>query len=535
MMTLNSGYAGWYCHEVASERNGDVINACGIAEASDEDVARKLALENARKELLLICSLSADCVGKDFNVTPLRTECKLVGSVYRCHRGISAEILAGRNNAQEIVGHGNVYVPKNIIQSDGSKSLQETSIVEFETSPPGATLYIDGVEVCVTPCTQEVEQGEHKILYEKPNFDFVSRVFLIDSGKQQIKQVLTDSYGYLTISGLPEQSVVKIDNKTISLKDGVRLTPNEHVVSVESAYHQVWFKKFQIQKGERLNISYDAEPLKSYLKISALDSRGRPLEARIKVDDKNLSSKTPAVLTLPAGKRFILLSSSGHKNVAFEMELEASQKYQIKKTLELSHEKDWTTYVGLGIGSSPYRGFKESKNPEYTCCLILDLSLQRYISDNIALRATYNNLSGSVDEKKVNFSLAPSQEYRVTSSSGSLFSVSLPIYAWKTDRYGYYLAPEYGVFSGSVELKRDLPLGTVENKFHQRVGGVMVGGDWIKETDSALAFGAYLMLGLRKFYDTKLKNGHGTATQEQTNPVKGAFMFYITGGVAVAF
>ena len=77
----NHSYA-WYCYEVASEKNGDTINACGIAESSDEDLARKLSLENAYRELELICNNSIDCAGKALEISPLRTDCKKVNDIF---------------------------------------------------------------------------------------------------------------------------------------------------------------------------------------------------------------------------------------------------------------------------------------------------------------------------------------------------------------------------------------------------------------------------------------------------------------------
>ena len=165
LVSFNS-YA-WYCLEVASERLGDTINACGIGEAIDEDAARKVALNNAYKELDLICSHSADCVDKSLEITPLRTDCKKLENIYRCHRGITANITSKPRDLSQTHLLQDVFIPKKIIQQDGSNYFQKTSIVDFGSNPTGARVHVDGVEICQTPCTKEIDQGEHKFSFEK--------------------------------------------------------------------------------------------------------------------------------------------------------------------------------------------------------------------------------------------------------------------------------------------------------------------------------------------------------------------------------
>ena len=158
---------------MSSERNGDTINACGIGEAEDEDMARKLALNNAYKELDLICSHFADCARRGLLISPLRTDCKKVDLAYRCHRGITATVTDKVRDPEQKALLKVVFVEKKIVQVDGRDQFAKSSIVDFESDPIGVMVYVDGVEVCSTPCSSEVNQGEHKILFEKSGFDLL--------------------------------------------------------------------------------------------------------------------------------------------------------------------------------------------------------------------------------------------------------------------------------------------------------------------------------------------------------------------------
>ena len=82
----------WYCKEVASERKGDVINACGIGKAKEENEARTIAFENARKEFFRVCGMSESCSGHEVNITPERTTCEADGKSIKCYRLIVFKI-----------------------------------------------------------------------------------------------------------------------------------------------------------------------------------------------------------------------------------------------------------------------------------------------------------------------------------------------------------------------------------------------------------------------------------------------------------
>jgi hypothetical protein len=84
--------SSWYCKEVASERKGDLINACGIGKAKEENEARTIAFENARKEFFRVCGLSESCTGHEVNASPERTTCETDGKSIKCYRLIVFKI-----------------------------------------------------------------------------------------------------------------------------------------------------------------------------------------------------------------------------------------------------------------------------------------------------------------------------------------------------------------------------------------------------------------------------------------------------------
>jgi PEGA domain len=503
----------WYCNDVASERNGDTINSCGIGEASSEDEARKLALHNAYNELDLICSRSADCADRALEISPLRTECKKVENIYRCHRGVTATITNEERDPNQKMLLEEVYVPKKVVQIDGTNQFTKSSIVDFDSSPQGSTVFVDGIEVCKTPCTQEINQGEHKVIFERDGFDLQSSVYTVKSGRQTISENLVDTYGYLTIENLPDSSSVKINNKEITAKEDIRLRPNQHVVTVSSKYHQPWHKSFSIKKGERVQFNYDAEPLMAFVKVSALDAFNKPVEAEIYLNGKRMAEKTPAVLKIPSGSTRLTLEYPRHNDIDIPLNLDPDERTDIKKQMKLSDEKDWTIYFGLGLGGSPLKGLNEKSG--YSCCVVLDVSLQYMLTKRIAIKASYNYLSGSTDMIS-----SYSDRDELSELNGHQISLALPLYFSASSESRVFLAPEYGKLDSNLTFENSRNLGaSTDAKVGQPFYGLFIGKEWRKPSSDSVTYGVYLSGGLRKYSEDKEYFG------DTTYLVSGGLMF----------
>ena len=84
----------WTCIDVASQKNRNIVLACGVATADSEGEAREKALKRARTEFELICETSADCAGRETLVEPLRNSCEtLANGRVKCYRGLRYTIL----------------------------------------------------------------------------------------------------------------------------------------------------------------------------------------------------------------------------------------------------------------------------------------------------------------------------------------------------------------------------------------------------------------------------------------------------------
>jgi len=101
LLSTNAQADDWTCTDVASIKNENSVMACGVATAETEGEAREKALRRARTEFELICETSAECVGKQTIVEPLRNSCEtLANGRYKCFRGLRYTILDSGKPAQ---------------------------------------------------------------------------------------------------------------------------------------------------------------------------------------------------------------------------------------------------------------------------------------------------------------------------------------------------------------------------------------------------------------------------------------------------
>lgn len=76
----------WMCSESASQRDGNIVSACGTGIGADEGQARLAAFDNAKAEFDRICGSSSDCGNHKYVAEPKRTTCGQEGSHYKCYR-----------------------------------------------------------------------------------------------------------------------------------------------------------------------------------------------------------------------------------------------------------------------------------------------------------------------------------------------------------------------------------------------------------------------------------------------------------------
>jgi hypothetical protein len=541
-LNLNVSW-GWYCHEVASEKNGDVINSCGIAESTDEDAARKRALENAYRELDLICNKSYDCSGHGLEITPLRTECKKVNGAFICHRGISATIL--KEKAHSIDHHvQNVYVPKQITQIETADYKKKSTIVNFRSDPEGAGVYIDGVEICLTPCSREVAIGQHKIIYEKKDFELLSFAEEI-SDETTINRTLEFKYGLLKVRGIPGDAIIKVDQSQVSSQGPIKLLPKNYVITIIAANHQPWFQEIKIKKGETSEIQFSNQPIWGLASFSVSDRDDNAVPATLYVDDEKMDERTPTDIKIKSGVRRITLEHPDFKELRFEQDIKANEKTIVKRVLDRKNKKDFRLYLGVGATSAEAENFKKEKG--YSCCLLIETGFQYMIYRNLGVSLSYKNNSNLEDSNEAQTAIYDTgtpntTEYNVKSSQSNLFGLGL-LYEFRREEGGAkFIEAEMGLGDGNLEYSsiayNQFGYGSLNSKsgkisYEERYYNFAIGIDGLGFSDKSTDQGLYLKVGAR-LSNKKFDRSKAPALQGQ-DPQSRPVIGYVTLGWKIAF
>lgn len=534
----------WYCYEVASEKNGDTINACGIAESSDEDLARKLSLENAYRELELICNNSIDCAGKALEISPLRTECKKVNDIYRCHRGITAEITKKERDPDQKSFFQEVYLPKKIIQVDSDSYRKQSTIMHFKSNPSNANVYVDGVEICATPCSREISLGEHKISFEIRDYDIFSSVKVV-KGEDTLEANLNPKFGYINFLDFPKNAVIKIDDNQISLQEELRVLPGEHLIAVISKYHQPWHKEVTVKKGEVTELIYEAEKLWGYLKIVTENYQSDAVAVQVEVDGVLLDDRTPATHKIPAGEHRIRLLHDLYRTDEFQVELSVNESKELRRRLETKIKKDWAFLFGFGGSANTVESFKADK--EYSCCMLIELGLQRMFYKKLGFKLNYNFLSDLTNESNFSTQLLDdtpnTTNYVVKGAEGHILGMGLLFLDRDEQKGSWFIYPEIGIIKGRLKYDKIeysafgngyRTSDVTEFSYGQKYYAINVGWDFLKLDQSSHNTGFYIQGGVRK--TSELMEASFSRDQNVSNvPKNKSLVGYVTFGVIFAY
>lgn len=326
----NELHANWLCREAASARNGDTINACGVGEAQTESEARTKARELAFEELDSICSKTPDCSNFEYVIQPMRTDCEKNIKGYKCYRGIEATITTRRRDPTQSRNSENkiVTIKSFTVQEDLLANKVERAVVPFKTKPAGAIVQVDGIQICETPCSRELQLGKHEILIEKANYESYSTTLNVSKNLPTVIIELSSLFGSLDVSEIPLDADIKIDDIKID-EDVIKLKPGKHLVTLESKYYQPYFKEIEIKRGVTSKLHNVLEPLFGFIDISAKDKSGNALRANIFIDGIKLNEITPAKIKVASGKRKIELTTSNKFYASASRIIESDTVYNL--------------------------------------------------------------------------------------------------------------------------------------------------------------------------------------------------------------
>jgi formylglycine-generating enzyme required for sulfatase activity len=197
-------------------------------------------------------------------------------------------------------------------------------LVTFESTPPGATVTLDGSYLGETPITRELTPGPHSLKLSLSRYeDLVERV-TVDK-RAVLSRPLTPLFGWLTVESTPAAQPVWLDGVRAGdtpLRDHV-LGHGPHVVQVgDSVRTYPVGERFALAKGERKTLSFDVLQRTGGLVVRLVDAQGNALEQAVTVDGTPRGN-SPLQLKLPIGEHVVEADGKRHSVRVVEKEIES--------------------------------------------------------------------------------------------------------------------------------------------------------------------------------------------------------------------
>src|SRR5262249_32591856 len=119
--------------------------------------------------------------------------------------------------------------------STAAKSANESATVQFESTPTGASVQIDGRSdpAWITPFSvSELQAGSHKLVFAKPGYLADAREIEVSAGKSTYSIALTALGATLNIASDPKGALIMLDGTETG-----KTTPAE--IKVQSGEHSI--------------------------------------------------------------------------------------------------------------------------------------------------------------------------------------------------------------------------------------------------------------------------------------------------------
>ncbi len=239
-----------------------------------------------------------------------------------------------RNSASNGIGY---------VSTNNSFSFQgmQKFIVEVETTPVNALPTFDGkaYDQCTsTPCTVQLEAGEHRIIVTKERFEDLDTLINITQSEQKITLNLVPNVGYINIDPQVSAELQSLGSATAFIDEKKaqwgqnEVVPGVHPVRIQHSCYDPIELNVTILKGETKTIS---DSLKRGIGGLELDvtQDGVPQAVPLFIDG-NAVGKTPFAGEVPLCAKIEIENAGKREQVPIDIKWHEV----IKKTYEISNQ-----------------------------------------------------------------------------------------------------------------------------------------------------------------------------------------------------
>ncbi len=230
-------------------------------------------------------------------------------------------------------------------------------LLDFETSPSSAAVYVDGQFAGRTPLYYYVRNGLHNVKITKLNYAEFNELITVSTGQVIPIQKSLLQGGYINVNTVPEGALVYVDGQFIGQTplQNYSISAGLHVITIKKPGYVTISKFITVGIGSNLNIN-EYMFLAGYLRVIT-----RPKGAAVYVDGHYIQDTPIENYTLPLGLHEITIIKQGYVVYDKFIAVTAGSLNVINTTLQLnatlyieSTPPNATAYVnGKYVGKTP--------------------------------------------------------------------------------------------------------------------------------------------------------------------------------------
>lgn len=240
------------------------------------------------------------------------------------------------------------YLAEELSESDrrpAAEALERTArrvaLVRIESSPPGASIYLDRVELGArgqTPRTLAVEPGSYRVILEREGYESGTAEVTAARGETaSVTLTLPPILGTVALVGEPAGASVRVDDPASeplgTVPGELPLVPGTHTLIISHPGHQSAQIDLTVRPRERIRRSVNLE-LETGSVLVDVQERGALIEI-----DGTAMGFTPAVLPrVPSGTHTVRISRSGFRPFEDTIVVAPNEQTAVQVRLRLQQE-----------------------------------------------------------------------------------------------------------------------------------------------------------------------------------------------------
>ena len=285
-------------------------------------------------------------------------------------------------------------------REDWQPSLADMVILDVVTTPPGATVLLDGSPFCsATPCRGEVAIGSHSIEAILSDYYSTKSEFVLARGSNRYERMeLAPRFGLFDFVTDPSGVSLRLDGKTIGESPvmGLRVFPGEHYVATADERYKESGVQFASVEGTIQSIVVEVAPRLGAVQFLARDSLDQPVSASVTVDGKKVG-ETPVIVSLMVGQHEVV-AKTGSESWAGNVVI--GEKQELQETIHLRPSPESQSAVGAKIHDRSPRALRPGRWAVAVCGGLnnnWDVPVGVYINDPVEWSLGVHYLAEHID------------------------------------------------------------------------------------------------------------------------------------------